>query len=184
MSPDLRFPMLWRGLRCGFLLSTLLVPAMPSLANTLNENRVKAGFIYNFIKYTAWPTSTLSDKELRVCSPVQRALSGELQQLQGRPAQGRVIEIEQAARPEHWKSCHVLFIPQDETKKLVTALESLAKLPVLTISDSTEFIEAGGMIALKETAGRIRFDINLESARRAGLTLSSQLLKLADKVTQ
>ena len=107
-----------------------------------------------------------------------------MRQLQGRPALGRTIEVELAVRPEQWKTCQVLFIPGNDAKLATMAIESLARLPVLTVSDSAEFIDAGGMIGLKQMAGRIRFDINLGSTRRAGLGLSSQLLKLADKVAQ
>lgn len=40
------------------------------------------------------------------------------------------------------------------------------------------------MIVLKQRGGRIRFDVNLAAARRAGLNLNSQMLKLADEVRQ
>lgn len=179
MSFAPRFSLAWRGI----LLGALLGLALPGLADTLSEDRVKAGFIYNFVKYTDWPAAA-TNVSLRVCSPGQQALSGELRQLQGRPAQGRTIEVELAVRPEQWKTCQVLFIPGNDTKLTTVALESVARLPVLTVSDSPEFIDTGGMIGLKQMAGRIRFDINLGSTRRAGLSLSSQLLKLADKVTQ
>lgn len=180
MSSALRFSLPWRGI----LLGALLGLALPGLADTLSEDRVKAGFIYNFVKYTDWPAAATSGGSLRVCSPGQQALSGELRQLQGRPALGRTIEVELAVRPEQWKTCQVLFIPGNDAKLATMAIESLARLPVLTVSDSAEFIDAGGMIGLKQMAGRIRFDINLGSTRRAGLGLSSQLLKLADKVAQ
>lgn len=180
MSSAQLFSLSWHGVLLGALLGLV----MPVQADTLSEDRVKAGFIYNFVKYTDWPAAANSGNSLRVCSPGQQALSGELRQLQGRPAQGRTIEVELAVRPEQWKTCQVLFIPGNDAKLATVALDSVARLPVLTVSDSAEFIDAGGMIGLKQTAGRIRFDINLVSTRRAGLSLSSQLLKLADKVAQ
>ncbi len=184
MSSGLRFSMPWRCILLGALLG-LAMPGLqaPGMADTLSEDRVKAGFIYNFVKYTDWPAAVTSSS-LRVCSPGQQALSGELRQLQGRPAQGRAIEVELSVHPEQWKTCQVLYIPGNDAKLTVVALESIARLPVLTVSDSAEFIDEGGMIGLKQMAGRIRFDINLGSTRRAGLSLSSQLLKLADKVAQ
>jgi hypothetical protein len=50
---------------------------------------------------------------------------------------------------------------------------------VLTVSDDAQFLEAGGMIQLREVRGRIRFEINLAGAEKAGLRMSSQLLQLA-----
>ena len=37
----------------------------------------------------------------------------------------------------------------------------------------------GGMVALRVVGGRLRFDIDAAAARKAGLRISSQLLRLA-----
>lgn len=166
----------------GALLAALF--CLPALADELSEDRVKAGFIFNFVKYTEWPASVLAGASLRVCSPERRPLSGELLQLQGRQAQGHGIEVRTPARQDEWRGCHVLFIPDGDRKQMEAALDAVARAPVLTVSDSADFIAAGGMVALKRNAGRIRFDVNLGSTRRAGLGLSSQLLKLAEEVRQ
>jgi YfiR/HmsC-like len=41
------------------------------------------------------------------------------------------------------------------------------------------FAEQGGLIGLRVEADKVRFDINVDAAQRTGLTMSSQLLKLA-----
>jgi uncharacterized membrane protein len=41
------------------------------------------------------------------------------------------------------------------------------------------FTERGGMISLRLVGQKVRFDINMDAAERAGLKLSSQLLRLA-----
>lgn len=168
----------------SFLLLALLCSPLSPRADSLDEDRVKAGFILNFTKYATWPAASLGTGALRVCSPVQQALSGELRQLQGRQVQGHEISVRLAFRLEDWRNCQVLFIPASEWKEYGGALAGIARLSVLTISDSPDFIAAGGMIGLKQSDGRIRFDINLGSVRRAGLNLSSNLLKLADEVLQ
>jgi hypothetical protein len=52
----------------------------------------------------------------------------------------------------------------------------------LTVGDERGFVDEGGMIALRVVDGRVRFDVNVTAARRAGLRLSSQLLQLAMSV--
>jgi hypothetical protein len=42
-----------------------------------------------------------------------------------------------------------------------------------------QFTQHGGMIQFVTEANRVRFEVNLTSAERTGLTLSSQLLKVA-----
>ncbi len=53
---------------------------------------------------------------------------------------------------------------------------------VLTVSDMPQFSRQGGMVQFILDGSRVRFEINLASAERAGLTLSSELLKLAVNV--
>jgi hypothetical protein len=55
----------------------------------------------------------------------------------------------------------------------------LDKTSVLTVSDMPQFTQHGGMIQFVTEAKRVRFEVNLTSAERTGLTLSSQLLKVA-----
>ena len=58
----------------------------------------------------------------------------------------------------------------------------MGNLPVLTVGDQNGFVQAGGMIGLRVEDSRVRFDVNLAAAQRAGLTLNSQMLKLAGQV--
>jgi hypothetical protein len=63
--------------------------------------------------------------------------------------------------------------------RLLSAVDAGA---VLTISDAQGFVDQGGVIELVESGDRFEFDINLGAAQRAGLRLSSQLLKLGRRV--
>jgi len=80
--------------------------------------------------------------------------------------------------------CDVVFVTEADAPTLQALQRATAARPVLTISDRAGFIDRGGMIEMKLVNGRTRFDINLAAARAAGLTLSSQLLQLADRVVQ
>jgi hypothetical protein len=55
---------------------------------------------------------------------------------------------------------------------------------VLTVGETDAFLERGGVIAFAMEGGKLRFSINAAAADRAGLKLSSQLLKLAVRVTK
>jgi hypothetical protein len=169
--------------RLALLVCLLLLPGTIR-ADTLSEDSIKAGYLLNFMKYTEWPATALSSNEFRVCSLDAQPLSGKLAGLQGRQIQGREIRIRTSVSSEAWRDCHVLFLSSEEKNHPDSVLRNLAKIPVLTVSDSADFTQAGGMIGLKLRAGRIRFNINLGAARRAELNLSSQLLKLADEVVQ
>jgi hypothetical protein len=50
---------------------------------------------------------------------------------------------------------------------------------ILTIGDTKGFGESGVMINFLTKENKVRFEINLAAARRAGLKISSKLLSLA-----
>jgi hypothetical protein len=61
-------------------------------------------------------------------------------------------------------------------------LQTAASRPVLTVSDDPHFLDQGGIVQLRVVQGRLRFDIDAGAAKRVGLQISSQLLRLAVSV--
>jgi hypothetical protein len=61
-------------------------------------------------------------------------------------------------------------------------MESLDREAVLTVSDMPQFSLRGGMIQFVPEGKKIRFEVNLAAVQRAGLALSSELLKVATTV--
>ncbi len=166
-------PVSWLG---ALLVLAALLPGLPR-AESLSEDNVKAGFILNFARYTEWPS--LGNSELRICG---LGPSGRLAQLQGRQAHGLEVRVYISARPEEWRTCHVLLITASESQRQDAVLRAVAQAPVLTIGDGRDFVRSGGMIGFTERGGRIRFYVNQGTARKVGIGFSSQMLKLADEV--
>ena len=53
---------------------------------------------------------------------------------------------------------------------------------VLTVGDGAEFLSRGAAVTFVREGDRVRFDVNLTEAQRAGLTISSRLLRVARRV--
>ena len=53
----------------------------------------------------------------------------------------------------------------------------------LTVSDADDFGKRGGMVRFVVEDRRVRLRINVEAARAAGLTISSNLLRIAEIAT-
>lgn len=167
----------------GWLLAGLLLPAAPVQAQSVSEAAVKAGFVYNFIKFTQWPAAR-EGSPVRVCAPASQPLDGQLVRLQGRNVANRAIDVRTGVPPGEWRQCDVLFFGQEDADRTYLLPSRLGAAPVLTLGDLPGFVEAGGMIGLRVEASRVRFDVNLSSAQASGLVLNSQMLKLAGKVLQ
>jgi hypothetical protein len=147
-----------------------------------HEDAVKAGFIYNFIRYNEWPMSGRETRYVRICASASRPLGGQLALLQGRKVHGKEIVVRLQVLPADWGDCQAIFVAAPDDEAAVKLLKQVADLPVLTIGEISGFAERGGMIGLHRVENRIRFDVNQAAVDRAGLKLSSQMLKLADQV--
>lgn len=155
---------------------------IPANATFDRENILKAAFVMNFARYTTWPPPA-ADNRFHVCVVGQGAVGDALRLLEGEPVKGRPVAVSAVADYTAFASCQMLFISESEADKAKGILAAVDGKPVLTVSDLPKFTQAGGVIGLKIVDNRIRFDVNAQVARRVGLHLSAQLLRLAEYVT-
>jgi hypothetical protein len=164
------------------LIGLVAVLAAP-LAAAAPEYHVKAAFLYNFAKFVEWPPDAIAP-EMRVCvfggDPFGRALP---ETLAGKSVSERPLTVAYPATVRQLSDCHVLFVGASEDHELPRLLPSLAGTGVLTVGESDEFARQGGIITFRRERSKVRFEINETAAERAGLRISSQLLKLATRVT-
>ncbi len=78
--------------------------------------------------------------------------------------------------------CDVLFVCTSETDCLEQLLPLTAHGTAVTISDIPDFVLHGGMIGFVTESNKIRFEINLDNAKKQNIKIRSQLLELARKV--
>lgn len=173
-----------RGFALGLLAIATLGAADVRADDSLEQARLKAAFVLNFMKFTAWPEPRTADAgTLTLCTTDGHPLAGQLHELEGRDVRGLDVRLVHQA-DDDIRACDVVFVTAADAPTLQALQRATAAHPILTISDQAGFIDRGGMIEMKLVNGRTRFDINLAAARAAGLTLSSQLLKLAVRVVQ
>jgi hypothetical protein len=80
------------------------------------------------------------------------------------------------------RECRVLFVEDDKMGRASHIVRGLRGAPVLTVGESRDFLDRGGVIAFVPVGRTVRFDINRATAKQQGLTISSQLLRLARSV--
>jgi YfiR/HmsC-like len=148
------------------------------------EYQVKAAYLYNFGKFVEWPTGvTASESSFNICMLGQDRFSSTFgTTIAGESIKGKNILIKRIPRAQDAVGCHILFISSSEEARLKEILGALDKTSVLTVSDLPQFTRRGGMIQFVMDSNRVRFEVNLTNAERTGLTVSSQLLKVAISV--
>lgn len=168
--------------RMGALLLAGLIASCETVAaetSTAAEDKLKAAFVFNFLKFVEWPenSSGRNRDDLVLCtSSVQPAMQDHLEKLAGKATKDGSLQVRTNVSPGQSAGCDALFV-RGEAADILTR----SKVPhgVLTISDETNFAVHGGIIELFREGDRIRFDINVDAAQAAGLTVSSRLLQLA-----
>jgi hypothetical protein len=183
--PDLfrNVPVRWRR---GLAAAVAAIALCGSVANPqdVTEPSLKAAFIYNFAKFTEWPAEVLSGAApFNACVLGDVPISDALERsVRGRQLTGHAITVQRVAPDGPLKSCHLLYISGLKTTQLAGVVEAIKGAPMLTISDMDDFAQLGGIVHVFVENGKMRFDLNLEVARRMRLQLSSKLLALAARV--
>jgi YfiR/HmsC-like len=175
-----------RCLALPLLIAVIATLAPPLHAQTkATEYQVKAAYLFNFAKFVKWPSDSASARSssFEICVLGQDPFDGALDATVG----GEKIDAEPVAirRIDHVsesKSCRILFISRSEESRLTAILTEVDSSDTLTVSDIPRFSKRGGMIEFMPEGNRVRFGINLDSAERSRLTVSSDLLKVATTV--
>lgn len=149
------------------------------------EYEVKATYLYNFSRFVDWPVRVVQAQSdsFAICvlgqDPFGPALNATLAD---ETINGKNVVAKRIPRPEEAVNCRILFISSSEEGHLKQILAVLDRASVLTVSDLPQFSRRGGMVQFVLDGNRVRFEVNLTPAEHAGLTLSSELLKLAANV--
>lgn len=176
----------WTRLGILILACTLLGPGVAGSESTHDEYDVKVAFIYNFAMLTRWPDSSFSDPTapltLAILGPRDFAASAE-GFFAGRRVGRHPVEVFRISDPSEVSRYHVLFVSAAERNRNQKILEHARGARVLTIGETEGFASRGGSINFYRDGKKIRFEVNREAVRAAGLQLSSRLLRLARLVS-
>ena len=151
----------------------------------VSETDVKAAFLYNCAKFVEWPKEAFASES----APIQIAVIGDDEfaaklksLLSDKKAQGRSFEVKKISNPQEVRNFQMVFISNSETRRLPQILDAAKKSSVLTIGETEQFLDLGGMINLFFEDAQLRFEVNQDAAEKAKLVISSKLLRLAKRV--
>lgn len=174
------------------------------------EYKVKAAFVYNFLKFVEGGRFALFPDRRDGQEPNLAIVIGVLGVPPSRVAFEELRDKKLGDRPIHlrWyrgfaeladadgntphlhpnldaiRRCHVLLICPSERSFLERILPSVRNHGLLTVGDVPQFLESGGVINLLIEDKKVRFEVNLAAATRAHLTIRSSLLRLAVRTVE
>ena len=161
-----------------------LAAAEPVVAK---EYQIKAAFLFHFTKFVEWPAEKFAETNSPIVigvlgrNPFGTALA---ETVKDRKVNGRAIQVRQVNSVAEVKGLHVVFISGAEPNRFEVHEAVLKESAVLGVGESETFLTRGGTIRFALEEDRVCFEVDLNSAERAQLKLSAQLLKLARAVTR
>ncbi len=160
------------------------VAARSARAQVPREFKLKAVFLFNFAQFTEWPANAFDSTNAPFvigvlgANPFDAVLDDVVR---GETVHGHRLRVERYQRVEDIRTCHILYISQSEAPRLEEIVNYLRGKPILTVSDIDSAAYSGVIIRFL-TNHTIHFRVNLDAAKAAGVTLSSQLLRSAEIV--
>lgn len=180
--------------------------ALQSRAETApsREYKVKAAFLYNFLKFVDWPNGKAADAKKPIILGIigKNPFGNAFEPVKGKPVKGREVVIKtfksvaelkklgQKAKADldkqiaELRKCHLLFICSSEKDSIKEIIPALRGRAVLTVADTKDFLKSGGIINFVMEKQKVRFEINTAAAKRSKLRIRSQFLRLAKKVVK
>lgn len=166
---------------CVFILIVLF--SFPINAdNTTDEQKIKAALLLKLTHFIDWPKSSQNNSagSFKICVLGQNEFGSALNLLNGKKVNELSVVTERFNNSQSIiNNCQLVFISESKRPFLTSILNKFDRAPVLTISDSKQFAEKGGMIQLVTKNKHISFKINLKKAEASGLKISSTLLQLS-----
>jgi hypothetical protein len=147
----------------------------------VQEYQVKAVFLFRFIQFIEWPKDSPQTHESSICvgvlgdDPFGAALD---EVVKNEVVHYRKLTVRRSSQPDDLKSCALVFVSRSEQGRMSGIVASLSSAPVVTVSEVPGFGKLGGIINFFLEGKKVRFEINPSAAKKHGLRVSSELLKL------
>ena len=150
---------------------------------SFDEYQVKAVFLYNLTNFVTWPADAFesTDSSFKICILGADPFADFLDKLvENEKVNGKKIVVKQSPDIKDICGCQILFAASATKEHLWEIFSAVENCNVLTVGDMEGFAEFGGVINLIRRENRVHIEINMASAKKAGLVISSKLLKLAE----
>lgn len=160
----------------------LSVPAAEM--HSKKAHAVIAGYLHAFPAYVEWPAPT----NYTNTAPWSIGVLGDdvfgdslMLACTNRPVKNRPFQLIRATSAQAVTTCDLVYFANQDAEIVKKQLAQFTGRPVLTIGETENFLEEGGIIRM-EIGRRVQFSVNLDAAREAGLKIPAQMLQSASGI--
>jgi hypothetical protein len=148
-----------------------------------HEHIVKAAFLYRFTGYMEWPAEAMQTDAFTIAVLGDMAVADELKRsMEQHTVKDLPVRVRSISGLHDATNIHVLYIGPEYAGNLRQAIEAMALLPTVIVTDHPRGLDEGSMVNFLLADRRVRFEVSLPAAQRAGIKVSSELLAVAARV--
>jgi hypothetical protein len=163
-----------------FLGSSFAAPAPAEEAHSRDE--VIAAYLYRFTSYIDWPQQALAGHPFIIDVYGDHGVAQALRRLlPGHPVHNEIAEVREIKSARDLGDPQMLYVGEGRTGFL-RAIAADGARHVLVVTDEEQGIDIGGSLNFVTVDNRVRFEVSLTAADRAGIKISSELLSVALRV--
>jgi hypothetical protein len=185
MRVRLRFPFpvqVWVSAALAVLLTSALAPRAHAADEQFSEDAVKAAYLYRFAGYVEWPEESIAGNRFIIATFEAPEIARQLRRLlPGHPIHGRIAQVREVTRAQDVGDAQVLYVGSGHSGFL-GALAAAGNRAALLVTADERGLDMGSVLNFVTVDKRVRFEISLTAAERAGLKISSELLSVAIRV--
>lgn len=176
--------------RIHLFISALLAFTVPATEAEQypNEYQEKATYLYQITQFINWPKLKRTNTPIHFCVFGKDPFRGALDDIHLRKVKGRELQISYINQDFQIAHCNILFVQQKIAADFIQKHHSLIiKNNILTIGESKEFAQNGGIIGLRLIGLRLidkkpRIEINLQAAKDANIKVDANLIEIASHI--
>jgi hypothetical protein len=167
----------WTALVAGMCLAAV-VPHTAA-AQPVGEYPIKAAFLYSFTLFVEWPAEATSGGSFIIGVVGDDAFADVLAEtVRTKTVHGSRVEVRRLTVVDDLRSCRLVFVSAGADRRN-TVPRRARGAPILTVGETADFLQDGGVIRFLIENAQLRFQLNVNAATDARLTISSRLRAIA-----
>jgi hypothetical protein len=161
----------------SFLALVLFLPMIHA-----QDNKAKAMFIYNFIRYIEWPANN-SKGEIVVGVYGSSTVYSDLKTLADEHmTSNRPVVVKFIFNTRELSSCNLVFVSEERSDNIDEVYAICKNKAIVLITDKPGMARTYSAINLFDNAGKLGFEVNRKNMEKEGIKVNATLYKLGKEI--
>ncbi|PCK31571.1 YfiR family protein [Pseudoalteromonas piscicida] len=151
--------------------------------NAKSPDQVRSAFLYQMAKFVEFPDED-AKASLQFCFySLESGPAANLKNATKLNVRGKPIELIEAKKSWTYRelssACDITYIDEMSENDILSAWTDTIESNMLTVGESIEFLERGGIASLVQEGSKIRLYINKQALEKQYFTVRSRLLAVS-----